>query len=434
VARSGQWQARATAIGVVIMVAVTGMACRRPPTTPPGSTTTTTAGGPVDTSTTTTTPGEEPPPGTAGDPGNRPWVPVPRARVAEECGLDPTAMDAAARRIGTGFTVVRYGKLCWSGGSSSTTQPYSVFSVTKTWGGLLVGIVSARSSMRDTDLASKWLTASQRSGLNANATVAHILAMTGTSRSLATGQKNTFAYDTVGSRELNKLNDLMSNVIAREPQNFEGASDIYDFAARVVIPKLGMTGATWPRGSAIAYGLQASVADLGRLGLLILRKGMWNGERLITEEYLYRMAHPSFPDSNTGLGYLLWLNADNMKGPSGRSHPDCAPYAQWDPNHAAPFAESKRDYRGSPFPDQANDDGVAWAAGLGGQWTEVHRGLDLVISARDVTGGGNWVIWDAVRPALLAHDAVYRGNESGFCAAYRRGTYAPSLLSPWARP
>jgi hypothetical protein len=418
---------RSAAAGLSLAVGVTGVACTRPTPTVP---TPTTSGPTTPTVPGPTTPG--PGPGLAGDPGSRPWVAVPRDRVAAECGLDPAALETANRRIGSGFTVVRYGKLCWSGGSSSTTAPFSVWSATKTWGAILVGIVATRSSLDDTDLASEWLTPAQRSGLNANATVAHIMGMTGTSRNLAPGQKNRFAYDTTGSRELNKLVDIMNAAIAREPQNFGGARNIYEFVQREVMPKLGMSSASWRQGSAIGFGLNASVQDLSRLGLLILRKGNWNGEQLIAEEYMYRMTHPSFPDSNTGLGYATWLNADRMQGPSGRSHPNCAPYAQWAAGRQPAFPESNRDYGGSPFPTQRHDIGVAWAAGMGGQWTTVHRGLDLVISGRDVTGGGNWVLWDAVRPALVAHDASYRGNESAFCQAYRRGDHAPSLLSPWS--
>jgi CubicO group peptidase (beta-lactamase class C family) len=377
--------------------------------------------------TTTTRPNTTP--GDVAGPGSGAWQAVPRDRVAAECGLDPNALQAANSRFPSGFTVVRFGKLCWSGGS--TTTPFAVYSVTKTFGALLVGIVSARSTMRDTDLVSKWLTASQRGSINANATIAHIMAMTSTSRSLAAGQKNPYSYDTVGSRELNKLIDVMNSVISREPAGFGGASDIYSYVSQTVFPKLGMRSSSWPRGSAIAFGLNASVQDLSRLGHLILRKGNWNGEQLITEEYMYRQTHPSFPDSNTGLGYATWLNAERMGGPSGRAHPNCAPYAQWDPDHPAPFPESKGPYGGSPFPDQQYDIGVAWAAGMGGQWTTVHRGLDLVISGRNVTGGGQWVLWDAVRPALVALDAQYRGNNTAFCQAYRRGTYAPTLNSPW---
>jgi hypothetical protein len=36
-------------------------------------------------------------------------------------------------------------------------------------------------------------------------------------------------------------------------------------------------------------------------------------------------------------------------------------------------------------------------------------------------------LWDAVRPALVAEDPEFRGDEAAFCAAYGAGDYAPAL-------
>jgi hypothetical protein len=362
------------------------------------------------------------------DPGGSAWQQVPRAQVAEECDLDPSLLAAADRRFPDGYSVVRYGKLCWTGGN--VDQPFTVFSVTKTFGAVLTGMVAARSSLDDTDLASEWLSNAQMRGVNPQATVAHMMGMTSTSSNLDPGRKNRFAYDTTGSREINTLIEVMDNVIAREPQNFGGARNTAAFA-RQMFATLGMERSSWG-GAALGYTLEASVNDLSRLGLLLLRKGEWNGEQLIEEEFVYRMTHPSFADSNTGLGYLTWLNAEGMGGPSGRAHGTCAPYAAWpsDPPFTPAFPEATAG-NGNPLGEQANDIGVFWAAGMGGQWTTVHRGLDLVITGRNVTGGGNWALWDAVRPALVALDDTYAGDERGFCAAYLRGDHAPTLLSPW---
>ena len=361
------------------------------------------------------------------DPGSAPWIRVDRAHVAEECDLDPAILANADRNFPGGYSVVRYGKLCWTGGGSPTAT-FQGYSTTKTFGGILTGIVASRSSLDDTDLASEWLTAGQRSGLNPNATIAHILAMTATSPNLGVGRKNRFAYDTTGSREINRLVNVINNVIAREPANFGGARNADEFADQV-FRILGMNSSSWG-GSAFGTSLVTSVNDLSRLGLLILRKGRWGGQQLIEERYVYRQTHPSFPDSNTGLGYLTWLNAQNMQGPSGRSS-TCAPYAAWpaDAPHppAFPFTNS---YGGTPYPNPPNDIGVVWAAGLGGQWTQVHRGLDLVLTGHNVSG--EWLLWDAVRPAVVAEDDTYRGNPTGFCSAYNRSTHAPSLLSPWS--
>ena len=54
-----------------------------------------------------------------------------------------------------------------------------------------------------------------------------------------------------------------------------------------------------------------------------------------------------------------------------------------------------------------------------------HEGLDLVLVAKDIGGAGPALLWQAVRPALLAHDPVYKHDEAGFCRAYAANEYAP---------
>lgn len=60
-----------------------------------------------------------------------------------------------------------------------------------------------------------------------------------------------------------------------------------------------------------------------------------------------------------------------------------------------------------------------------------HPGLDLVIAARNFSGGdGPLGLWRAVRPALVALDPVFQGDEEAFCEAYGAGDYAPDLVLP----
>lgn len=70
------------------------------------------------------------------------------------------------------------------------------------------------------------------------------------------------------------------------------------------------------------------------------------------------------------------------------------------------------------------DVGVFQAVGAGGQYIVGHRGLDLVIAIKNYEGDP---VWDVVRPALIAEDPMYMGDDSAFCSAYRAGDYAPSL-------
>jgi CubicO group peptidase (beta-lactamase class C family) len=375
-------------------------------------------------------------------PGADPWDPVPRDQVAEVCGLDPDLLDEIDEQFANAFSIVRFGRLCWTGGGGAPAdETYGVFSVTKSFGATLVGMVAARSSLSDTDLVSEWLTPAEmaanpllgRTGtINPNATIAHMLATTSTKPNLGVDQKGTFVYDTLGTRELNRLILVINRVIEREPENFPGITTAYQFAQQELFDVIGMHDSRWAPGTGFGFGLESSVHDMARLGLLWLRKGNWDGAQLIDEAYMYRMLHPAFPDTNPGYGYATWLNTASPTSSVAPTVPVCAPYATWPEYPHEPFFEATHDYGGSPFDDQPFDIGLAYAAGAGGQWIIVHRGLDMVFTARSLTPNGPQILWDAVRPALVALDPVFQGDEAGFCEQYQASAYAPTLLSGWA--
>jgi len=39
-------------------------------------------------------------------------------------------------------------------------------------------------------------------------------------------------------------------------------------------------------------------------------------------------------------------------------------------------------------------------------------------------------MWEVVRPAVVAMDPTYAGDEAAFCQAYGAGDYAPDLIMP----
>ena len=381
------------------------------------------------------------------DPGSEPWVPVPRDQVAEECGLDPDLLERASlQMVHTPFAIVRYGKLCWTGGyPTGYDQPYQVWSITKTFGALLFGMIASRSSLDDTDPVTQWIPKQviEDEGINPKAKLSHILAMTSTKEDLRYGKKGQWSYDTAGDREINLLVGVMNRAIAQQPKRFPGVDDAKQFAESELFEPLGMRDSSWP-GQAIAGTMMSSQEDLARMGLLILRRGMWGGKRLLDERYLYRMTHPAFEDTNTGYGYLTYVNAaDNWVYSTGTADQRCMPYGKWPTYPHAPFFEAPNDNEGSPFAKVRHDIGVTWAAGAGGQKTSIHRGLDLVITVRDdaasIDGGdpgtfeGHKRVWNLIRPALVALDPKFEGDEEAFCAAYQRSAYAPDLLDPWSR-
>ena len=379
-----------------------------------------------------------------GDPGSEPWQPVPRDQVAEQCGLDPDLLEQASlQMIHTPFVIVRYGKLCWSGGyPTGYDQPYQVWSITKTFGALLFGMIASRSSLSDADPVTKWIPADviEDEGINPKAKLAHILAMTSTKEDLRHGRKGEWSYDTAGDREINLLVGVMNRAIQQQPKRFPGVSDAKEFAESELFAPLGMRDSYWP-GEFIAGGLVSSQEDLARMALLILRRGMWDGKRLVDERYLYRLTHPAFEDTNTGYGYLTYVNAaDNWVYSTGGNDTQCMPFGTWPRYPHAPFFEAPDHNGGTPFSKGPRHDvGVVWAAGAGGQKTSIHRGLDLIITVRDdmlsPDGGtfdGHKRVWNEVRPALVALDPRFSGDEDAFCKAYQRSAYAPDLLDPWS--
>jgi hypothetical protein len=380
---------------------------------------------------------------TASVPGED-WAPVPREEVADRCGLDPDLLlQADLLLAGNPYTVVRYGELCWQGGHPlGHEQPLPVFSVTKTFGAVLVGAVAARSSLDDTTRLTDWLEEDELGDVNPEATIAHVLAMTATDPDLSAGNRDPWTYDTFGDREIDLLVTVADRVIAAESEGFEGADDSVEFAQTAIFDRLGMAASSWPGGS-IGAGMVSTPADLARLGLLLLRRGIWDGAVVLDEAFAYRMTHPAFEDSNTGYGYLTYLNAENGRYSTGTADDVCAPYTTWPAYPHAPFFELDGPHGGTPFEVPApHDIGLVWAAGAGGQRIAVHRGLDLVITVRDsslstdVTDPGMFEghksVFAAIRPALVAHDAVFAGDEEAFCEAYRRSAHAPDLLDPWS--
>lgn len=371
--------------------------------------------------------------------------PIARDQVAERCGIDPDLMRLAdLTLLANPYVVLRHGQLCWRGGHPvGHAVPLPVFSVTKTFGAVLVGAVAARSSLDDTTPLTDWLDPDELGAVNPDATVAHVLSMAGTNTDLSAGQRDPWTYDTFGSREIDLLVEVVDRVIAAEPDGFDGAADSVEFAQQSIFDVLGMRDTSWPGGS-IGAGMVSTPIDMARLGELLLRRGRWGEVEVLDERFAYRMTHPAFEDANTAFGYLTYLNAaDNRAYSSGTADDRCSPYTTWPSYPHAPFFEQTDPGGGTPFTTPApHDIGLVWAAGAGGQRVSIHRGLDLVIAVRDTVlptdprdpgiFEGHKSVWTAIRPALVALDETFAGDEEAFCEAYRRSEHAPTLRDPWS--
>jgi hypothetical protein len=206
-------------------------------------------------------------------------------------------------------------------------------------------------------------------------------------------------------------------------------------ATKRIFDKLGMKTASWD-GTTFGTGSSLTLHDMGKLFQVVIHNGVYNKERLIGTDWIYRMTHPAFEDGNTSYGEFFWLNhrgnATGIGGDigSGSNSVDgdaCAPAAFWQkyPHKVSNAPDCQATVAGAKCA-QMHDTGNMSAQGLGGQFIIGHAGLDMVITIKDYSGmGGPMGAWAAIRPAVVALDPMYKGDETAFCAAYGSGDYAP---------
>jgi len=381
------------------------------------------------------------------DPGDEPWRAVPASEVRETCRLDPAALAAADDALGAPWAAIRYGKLCHAFAPSGT-EPGHVFSATKTLGALVTGAVAYETRalsrvgrktgpLSDEDRVDHWL---DDFSYNQAARVGHVLAMVAQSEGLGS-RPDDMVYDSFGTTQINSLSEILNTAIAQDPARL--GEDLEQFTQRFIFSKLGLEDSEWTWSQpdkVFGWTWVTSVRDMARVGLLLLRGGLWRGERLLSSDWIARMTHPAFEKANTGYGYLTWVNSASNYDFGGADGPlvqdasgpmlRCAPvslHAHYP--HGLSDAEDCN-YRPPDTCAQAFDVGVWQAVGLGGQVIQGHPGLDLVLVVRDLTplGGGQdapILLWDAVRAAVIRADPVYAGDEAAFCGAYAANAYAP---------
>jgi hypothetical protein len=311
-----------------------------------------------------------------------------------------------------------------------------VFSATKTLGGVVTGVAAYQTRdlvrsgrktgpLTDEDRVDHWL---DEFSFNPDAQIAHVLAMIAHNPDLSVGARRD-AYDIDGNVQINRLSDVINTAIAQDPERF--GADIEEFTQRFLFGPVGMRDSLWSNGDddkIFAYSWSTTVRDMARLGLLLLHGGIWSGERVLGDDWVYELTHPSFEDTNLSYGYLTWLNSPEDLASGQVGGDPCAPYAV---NRVFPHGLSEATDCGYEAPyacEQELDVGLWYAAGLFGQYIVGHRGLDLVLVVKDYgDGAGPTRLWDAIRPALVALDPEFQGDEAAFCEAYGRGANAPEL-------
>jgi hypothetical protein len=378
------------------------------------------------------------------DPGTGPWEPVAPSEVAEVCRLDPALLEMADQQINLNWGIVRYGRLCheyYPGGSDTAT---GTASAGKTFGGLTMGALAYQSRdiprtgpktgpLSDADRMDYWLDDFGSFRIHADALAAHVLGMVSYNSDLSYGAKE-WSYDGDASREVNAFNGVAQAVLAQDPMRL--GADLEAFAQKFVMQPLGLEDTVWNDGQPtkrFGGGWTMLLKDMARIGLLMLNGGVWNGERLVSEEWIYRMTHPSFEDASTSYGYVTWLaTKSNWRSYTGgrQQEPiiDCVPSALWNA-YPHSFSDAPDCNYNPPYEcTQMYDAGVWFAAGAGGQYVFGHPGLDMVVVVKDAgMDAAMSVFWNRVVPAIVALDPSFQGDRDAFCEAYGNNRYAPDL-------
>ncbi|MDO4741173.1 MAG: serine hydrolase [Eubacteriales bacterium] len=260
-----------------------------------------------------------------------------------ETGASGRAVEEFFRANGEIGNLIE-GVVVWKGGkvlAKAAPEPYSVYdkgelySLSKSFCSTAVGMLIAEGKMRlDERIAAIFPKEAEGGdeGLR-QATVRDLLTMrTGhaacvmpaLSRSLdpiraffrqetafAPGER--FAYNTAATY-------MLSAAVQKKT-----GMTVQDYLEPRLFEPLGIRGQSWGRCAGVSeggIGLHLSADDIWRLGVLYLQGGVWEGRRLLTEEWVRDAQTPhadnsmnGTPDWCAGYGYQFWNNAgDGFRG------------------------------------------------------------------------------------------------------------------------
>jgi CubicO group peptidase (beta-lactamase class C family) len=308
------------------------------------------------------------------------WQTVAPAAV----GLDAAALNTIAATARTGksncLVVVRHGKLAgeWYFNGSKPSVPQDVFSVTKSLTSTLVGIAQDEGDLRTGDSAARWI--DEWRGTPAQAVTVRDLLSNDSGREwspaidynrlLRAADRTAFGIGLAQAQPPGQLwayNNSAIQTLQRVLQRSTG-QEVTAYAAQRVFGPLGMADTTMTRdlaGNAQMFeGLRSTCRDLARFGLLMLDRGRWGSQHVVSAGWVERATGISSTPLNAGYGYLWWLNRYGVLA---------APLAPMTLQRALdPATARSRLVPGAP-------PRMFWAIGLGNQIIQVDPGSDTVV-------------------------------------------------------
>lgn len=252
-------------------------------------------------------------------------------RTAEPAalGLDAEALRqhrALCERTGADACLVVYkGKIVQELYSARYREPLTAMSATKSVTGLLVGMLLDDGKVKSVDEPVCTYLKEWCEGRKGEVTLRHLLTMTsglpdmrGASHGIGhVGDKNPYVIGLPLAHEpgtkwaySNEGVQLLSPILDRA-----AGRPIQDYARARLFEPLGMPNTrlkTDMKGHAWTYGaMETTPRELARLGLLMLNKGLWEGRRVVSAEWVERSTTRSQGHENYG---LLWWLYENPRG------------------------------------------------------------------------------------------------------------------------
>lgn len=219
--------------------------------------------------------------------------------------------------------VIRHGRIVaeWYFGDTNPTSKFAAYSTSKSLSSMATGMAIADGKLALDHTVGKYLPAADSDAKKA-VTVKQLLSMT-------SGVHN--------NPEIHQREDLFSYALKMAPMDHEPGTkwdynntglsllspvfhkatgrQIDEFLAERVFRPIGIRAddLTWDHreGLAIPYsGCNTTARSLGRIGLLVLHHGQWNGKQIVPAAWLSESVSPS-QELNKSYGFLWWNNTTN---------------------------------------------------------------------------------------------------------------------------
>ncbi len=323
--------------------------------------------------------------GTPADPATRGADPSPWETTAPAAaGLDAAKLEnvAAVAKKGKSdcLAVARDGKLAgeWYFAEGRREKAQPVWSATKSFTSVLVGIAQDDGALSLDDKASKWI--DEWKGTPAEeVTVRDLLSnvsgrewsfQTDYRRLLRSRDRTKFAIGLKQQHEPGEVwvyNNSAIQTLQRVLQEATG-KDVTRFAEERLFDPLGMSrtamGTDRAGNTQTFMGITSTCRDMARFGQLMLQNGKWQGRQIVSAAYVEAATGRPSTKLNAAYGYLWWLNRPGtIRGPVAATDLGGA---------RAPEAARGPMVPGAP-------PRMYWALGLGNQLIQIDPGTRTVV-------------------------------------------------------